>query len=109
MSTSGQPAPFPPVRRLPTAFLSLAPKTSDSYPRAQAPTKAPEPLTADNLAEVEKKVEPVVTLDATKRRTSSLSSDGSKVGGFRFLTLGPVHYGQHQDETKGDFSEVAVE
>ncbi|KAK5663537.1 hypothetical protein OQA88_3968 [Cercophora sp. LCS_1] len=111
MSTSGQPAPFPPVRRLPTAFLSLAPNTSDSYPRAQAKTKAAEPLTADNLAAVEKKIEPVTVgqpaLDATKRRTSSLSSDGSK-SNFRFLKLGPVHYGEHQDESKGDFFEVAV-
>lgn len=87
--------------RRPSNFLSLAPNTSDSYPRAQKTKEAEQPLTAETLAEVTKK-------DETKRRTSSLSSDGSK-NGFRFLKLGPVHYGEHQDESKGDFFEVAVE
>lgn len=87
-------------------FLSLAPSTSNSYPRAQKVKQAdPEqPLTAEALAEV-----PKATMTETKRRTSSLSSDGSK-SAFRFLKLGPVHFGEHhQDDSKGDFFEVAVE
>jgi hypothetical protein len=82
--------------------LSLAPNTSDSFPKQKTkqPEASTEPLTTEALAEVSK-------VDA-KRRTSSLSSDGSK-SGFRFLKLGPVHYGEHQDESKGDYSEVAVE
>ncbi|KAK1755284.1 hypothetical protein QBC47DRAFT_361302 [Echria macrotheca] len=103
MSTSSQS--FPPRRRL-SNFLSLAPNQSDSFPKQK--TKQPEvateattePLTTEALADISK-------VDA-KRRTSSLSSDGSK-SGFRFLKLGPVHYGEHQDESKGDYSEVAVE
>ncbi|KAK1636027.1 hypothetical protein BDP81DRAFT_461393 [Colletotrichum phormii] len=71
-----------------SVFLSLAPTTSSSYPfRKQQQTAAePAPL---------------------KRRTSSMSSDGSKEGGaatgLRFLKLGPVHYGEHPDEHKSDW------
>ncbi|KAK0731397.1 hypothetical protein B0H67DRAFT_597294 [Lasiosphaeris hirsuta] len=94
--------------RRPSNFLSLAPSMSDSYPRQKPAIVAEKltPLTADALAEIPKKEG--ASMEVTKRRTSSLSSDGSKVA-FRFLRLGPVHYGEHQDETKGDFFEVAVE
>lgn len=70
-------------------FLSLAPTTSESYPSAST--------TAQNTTPKRPAV----------RRTSSQSSAGS-AGGLRFLTLGPVHYGEHPDQ-KGDFHEVAVE
>ncbi|KAI5925029.1 hypothetical protein F4810DRAFT_708834 [Camillea tinctor] len=66
----------------PTTFLSLAPTTSSSYPTTQDVTPA-----------------------NTSRRSSSLSS----VGSLRFLKLGPVHWGEHPGEHKGDFHEVAVE
>jgi hypothetical protein len=83
--------------RRPSNFLSLSPSTSD----ARAPVQEKQPLTADALAEVPKKDE--LAIEAAKRRTSSLSSDGSK-SGFRFLRLG------HQDgDKKSDFFEVAVE
>ncbi|KAK4229702.1 hypothetical protein QBC38DRAFT_83754 [Podospora fimiseda] len=87
--------------RRPSTFLSLAPSTSDSYPRKPQT----QPLTAEALAEINS-----VTAAAQKqRRASSLSSDASK-GQFRFLKLGPVHFGEHIDENdKGDFHEVAVE
>ncbi|WYZ44226.1 hypothetical protein EsH8_VII_000662 [Colletotrichum jinshuiense] len=71
-----------------SVFLSLAPTTSSSYPfRAQQQAAAvtePAPL---------------------KRRTSSVSSAGSKgaATGLRFLKLGPVHYGEHPDEHKEDW------
>ncbi|KAK4193389.1 hypothetical protein QBC35DRAFT_104624 [Podospora australis] len=97
---SEQAQEFRPAERRPSTFLSLAPKTSDSYPRAQQAktVAAAAPLTAEALAEVP---------DAnSKRRASSLSSDASK---FRFLKLGPVHWGEHRDEDKTDFHEVAVE
>ncbi len=96
--------PLQAAQRRPSTFLSLAPKTSDSYPRAQRATKQPEPLTAEALAEAAKEGE--ASAEAMKRRTSSLSSDGSKL---RFLKLGPVHWGEHQDDHKEDFHEVAVE
>jgi hypothetical protein len=92
------------ARRLPSTFLSLAPNTSDSYPRAQ---RVKQPLTAEALAEATKQAAGASESDdITKRRASSLSSDASK---FRFLKLGPVHWGEHQDENQADFHEVAVE
>lgn len=95
---------FPPqvTERRPSNFLSLAPKTSDSYPRTQRAKQ--QPLTAEALADAAK--ENSASAEAMKRRTSSLSSDGSKL---RFLKLGPVHWGEHQDDHKEDFHEVAVE
>ncbi|KAK4242666.1 hypothetical protein C8A03DRAFT_29094 [Achaetomium macrosporum] len=89
------------ARRLPSTFLSLAPKTSDSYPRAQ---RVKQPLTAEALAEATK--QDGASDETTKRRASSLSSDVSK---FRFLKLGPVHWGEHQDDNQADYHEVAVE
>ncbi|TGJ85933.1 hypothetical protein E0Z10_g2798 [Xylaria hypoxylon] len=73
------------VQPRPTTFLSLAPETSASYPTAQDIKPAANP-----------------------RRSSSVSS-ASSVGGLRVLKLGPVHYGEHPDEHKEDFYEVAVE
>jgi hypothetical protein len=89
------------TQRRPSTFLSLAPKTSDSYPRTQ---RTKQPLTAEALAEVTKQED--ANADATKRRASSLSSDASKL---RFLKLGPVHWGEHQDNNQADFHDVAVE
>jgi hypothetical protein len=66
-------------------FLSLAPATSSSYPRLQASSAAG-----------------VVPQAAAKpRRSSSLSS------GYKVLKLGPVHWGEHQDEHKDDFYELS--
>ena len=88
-------AQYPPAaaRRLPTSFLSLSPATNKPLQQ--------QPLTADALAALPKKED--AALVETKRRTSSLSSDGSK-SGFRFLRLGH----NHQDDKKGDFFEVEV-
>ncbi|AEO53348.1 hypothetical protein MYCTH_2313333 [Thermothelomyces thermophilus ATCC 42464] len=88
--------------RRPSTFLSLAPSTSDSYPRAQRPRQ---PLTPEALAAVTKQ-DGAASGEAMKRRSSSLSSDASK---FRFLKIGPVHWGEHQDDHKGDYYELAVE
>ncbi|KAK0666141.1 hypothetical protein QBC41DRAFT_156019 [Cercophora samala] len=92
--------------RRPSTFLSLAPSTSESYPRNQQTRQEPSaaPLTAEALAAIPA-VQPQKQ-DEQKRRASSLSSDASK---FRFLKLGPVHWGEHQDGVKEDFYEVAVE
>jgi hypothetical protein len=78
-------------------FLSLAPATSESYP--QQPPKST-PLTAAALDEGTKQAESNV-----KRRASSLSSDGAK---SRVLKLGPVHWGEHPGDHKGDWHENAV-
>jgi len=79
------------IRRLehrPMVFLSLAPATSEAFPTSQSYQPAPEQ-------------------SAASRRTSSQGSESAK--GLRFLKLGPVHYGEHRDEHKGDFHDVAVE
>ncbi|KAI1844591.1 hypothetical protein JX265_001577 [Neoarthrinium moseri] len=72
--------------RSPMVFLSLAPTTSECFPTSQnyQPAKRPE-----------------------ARRSSSLSSNDSAK--LRFLKLGPVHYGEHRDEHKADYHEVAIE
>ncbi|KAM7187941.1 hypothetical protein V8F20_010752 [Naviculisporaceae sp. PSN 640] len=95
--------------RRPSTFLSLAPNTSDSYPRTQKPKEtSAAPLTADALKEQQQE-QAAVGLPPKQHRTSSLSSDGSKTR-LRFLKLGPVHWGEHQDaEHQGDWHEVAVE
>jgi hypothetical protein len=89
------------VERRPSTFLSLAPNVSDSYPRTQ---RAKQPLTVEALAQAT--TQDGASADAAKRRSSSLSSDASK---FRFLKLGPVHWGEHMDDHQEDFREVAVE
>lgn len=75
------------IRRMeqrPMVFLTLAPTTSESYPTSQSTqTVAPTGIA---------------------RRSSSQSGDK-----LRFLKLGPVHWGEHPDEHKEDFHEVAVE
>ncbi|KAK1470549.1 hypothetical protein CCUS01_06314 [Colletotrichum cuscutae] len=73
-----------------SVFLSLAPTTSSSYPFRQQQQAAAAAVTATTT-------EPA----PLKRRTSSMSSDGSN--GLRFLKLGPVHYGEHPDEHKSDW------
>jgi hypothetical protein len=82
------------AERRPT-FLSLAPATSASYPQQPAAK-----LTPTTLAQVPE------TPELKQRRTSSMSSDGNKSTGFRFLKLGPVHWGEHQDENKADWHAV---
>ncbi|KAK8009035.1 hypothetical protein PG991_011586 [Apiospora marii] len=59
----------------------LAPTTSESYPASQQamPERVP-----------------------GSRRTSSIGSEKS----LRYLKLGPVHWGEHQDENKEDFHHV---
>ncbi|KAF4783946.1 hypothetical protein HER10_EVM0002101 [Colletotrichum scovillei] len=70
-----------------SVFLSLAPTTSSSYPFRQQQQAAATTTTTEPAP--------------LKRRTSSMSSDGSN--GLRFLKLGPVHYGEHPDEHKSDW------
>jgi hypothetical protein len=91
------------TQRRPSTFLSLAPSTSESYPRTP---RVKQPLTAEALTEATKQ-QASSEEELAKRRTSSLSSDASK---FRFLKLGPVHWGEHQGEGENntDFHEVAV-
>lgn len=72
-----------------------------------APSVSKQPLTAEALAAVAVAVPKAdeanaVALAETKRRTSSLSSEGSKTG-LRFLKLN-----NHHHDTNGDFAEEAV-
>ena len=81
-----QAQPFIPeaAENTPHTFLSLAPHTSNSFPKQPAPSK---------------------------RRTSSQSSGGGGSGAarLRVLKLGPVHYGEHAGDHKADWHEVAIE
>lgn len=87
-------------------FLTLAPATSASFPQAKkAAPRTGTPLTAGALSTVTGQL-------SAKERTSSMSSDGSsskRAASLRFLKLGPVHFGEHADGERADFSEVAVE
>ncbi|KAF4510257.1 hypothetical protein G6O67_002160 [Ophiocordyceps sinensis] len=68
--------------RRPSGFLVLAPATSSSYP--QMPVSRPAAASG---------------AEPSSRRSSSASITGPRV-----LKLGPVHWGEHLDEHKGDFS-----
>ncbi|PNY25732.1 Uncharacterized protein TCAP_04331 [Tolypocladium capitatum] len=87
-------APAQDPERRPSAFLSLAPATSSSYP--QAPASRAAQAAGNNGAPVP---------DGPPSRRSSSGSNGS---GNRVLKLGPVHWGEHLDDHKEDFHEAAV-
>lgn len=103
------------LERRPSAFLSLAPTTSASYPTSpRTPAQVQEPIaqlqqksqTESSPTEEAKKLEVPSAEDVTEllkiRRSSSSGSDGSSKRGF--LRLGPVHFG----EGDGDWSEDAL-
>jgi len=92
------------AERRPVAFLPLAPTTSDSYPRQRSQSQMIKPLQL--TAEPPASAEIEVPVAIRTRRSSSLSSDGNgpKSPRFRFLKLGPVHWGEQSDEV----DEVAV-
>ncbi|KAK1767083.1 hypothetical protein QBC33DRAFT_76721 [Phialemonium atrogriseum] len=121
---SEQAQAFPPeaAERQLSAFLPLAPTTSASYPsqtakpqqqqQQQQQLELPPPVTPAVLP-----AEAVVvdaSADQVKRRASSVGSSSSDGGGkspvgFRFLRLGPVHWGEHPGDNKSDWHEAAVE
>ncbi|PQE20747.1 hypothetical protein CJF30_00002055 [Rutstroemia sp. NJR-2017a BBW] len=99
----------------PHSFLTLAPKTSASYPAAPMPqsetlNQQVESPTAADTKEVSElsELDREMLLKAT--RSESMSSDASSVGAQktsgRFLKLGPVHGGEN--DGKGDWSEQVV-
>ncbi|KAH7052319.1 hypothetical protein B0J12DRAFT_70277 [Macrophomina phaseolina] len=98
--------------RRPSAFLILAPTASANYPtspQALSPTASPakEPISpADELASPVAKptenVAPEIEATPKARRSSSVSSSAS--GQFKFLKLGPVHFGKGDSAT--DFAET---
>lgn len=70
----------------PFTFLSLAPTTSNSYPRAR-------------------------TASSRSSSTSSGSDSGSGSArdipaGMKYLKLGPVHNGEHLGEDRGDWHQL---
>ncbi|KAK2593213.1 hypothetical protein QQS21_009100 [Conoideocrella luteorostrata] len=73
-------------------FLPLAPATSASYPQAPASRAATN-------------VDGQSTTAAQPSRRRSSSSSSSTTSGHRILKLGPVHWGEHQDDHKEDFHE----
>jgi len=90
-----------------SGFLSLAPATSASYPQApkRAAAASGTPLTTGALSALPAQL-------TVKERTSSMSSDGSSTkpaSVVRFLKLGPVHYGEHADGGRVDWSDVVIE
>ncbi|RDA89055.1 hypothetical protein CP532_2264 [Ophiocordyceps camponoti-leonardi (nom. inval.)] len=90
--------------RLPAGFLTLAPTTSSSYPRVQtshsaSSSSAPSPTSESS---------PPHHSASSSRRCSSSSSGTTTTtttttGSYRFLKLGPVHWGEHLGDDKGDF------
>ncbi|KAJ4297020.1 hypothetical protein N0V88_003936 [Collariella sp. IMI 366227] len=95
----------PAAERRPSTFLSLAPSTSESYPRIQR-QRQPLPVNWHPCPTCGSNWTGNQAAQQKKRRSSSASSEA---GGFRFLKLGPVHWGEHQEEHQDDFHEVAVE
>lgn len=102
-----------------SGFLTLAPVVSESYPRCRqqsvshltrplplTPGPHPEPEISPSLGSVSV-ASSVMSMPKT-RRSSSMSSDGStgSKSRFRFLKLGPVHWGEHQGEHKEDWHEL---
>ncbi|KAI1465397.1 uncharacterized protein F4812DRAFT_461708 [Daldinia caldariorum] len=67
----------------PQMFLSLVPTTSASYPTAES-------------------IKPATH---TRRSSSQSSASSTSTNSLRFLKLGPVHYGEQQE----DYHEVAVD
>lgn len=108
---AGQAKNFAPANDAqPSFFLSLAPATSSSYPQRKA--SVPEGDAAATAVTVPAPVESAAAaVDAKQRRSSSLSSTGSNSAstGLRILKLGPVHWGEHLDESKHDWHEVVIE
>jgi hypothetical protein len=95
--------------RPPRAFLSLAPTVSTSYPKTQKPKPSAKSSIVSTDAPTEASPDLAGELDASKRRTSSLGSDGNSPTIRRFLKLGPTHFGQHQGDHQEDYHDVAVE
>jgi hypothetical protein len=110
--------------RRPSGFLTLAPATSASYPQAprsryQSVTHLTRPLPLTHGAMPEEDVaiatprsmsSSLASIQEPKsRRSSSMSSDGSSRARLRFLKLGPVHWGEHQGDHKGDWHELDEE
>ncbi|EOD48042.1 uncharacterized protein LTHEOB_9803 [Neofusicoccum parvum] len=98
--------------RRPSAFLVLAPTASSNYPASPTsltPTSpsvsgAKEPVspTQELASPVTKPVENEMEVTAKQRRSSSVSSNTSAQ--FKFLKLGPVHFGKGDGAT--DFAEM---
>ncbi|EFW99463.1 hypothetical protein CMQ_7831 [Grosmannia clavigera kw1407] len=113
--------------RQPSFFLSLAPATSASYPRPKKAVVAPVGAAVAAAVSEKKELSDSTTVVAAamtsveeavpektsvkQRRSSSLSSSDSIKSGpvFRFLKLGPVHWGEHLDDHQQDWNEVAIE
>ncbi|PQE28016.1 hypothetical protein CJF32_00005774 [Rutstroemia sp. NJR-2017a WRK4] len=116
LAMAGQENFVPAAEELrPHSFLTLAPKTSASYPAAPMPqsetlNQQVESPTAADTKEVSElsELDREMLLKAT--RSESMSSDASSVGAQktsgRFLKLGPVHGGEN--DGKGDWSEQVV-
>lgn len=79
-------------RNPPPYFLSLAPATSASYPRAPA----------SRVHERAENIPASIDMAAPMPRRSSASSVSS-TNGYRVLKLGPVHWGEHLGDHKDDF------
>ena len=77
-----------------TGFLALAPATSGTNSPAVPTLEVAKPA-VDGSASI-------------ARRSSSVSTTNSNAPALRFLKLGPVHFGEHQDaDDKEDWSAVA--
>lgn len=96
--------------RRPSAFLVLAPTASANYPtspQALSPATSKEPVSpAEGLASPVVKptenVAPEIEATPKEHRSDSVSSNASAQ--FKFLKLGPVHFGKGDGAT--DYAET---
>ncbi|KAK7430219.1 hypothetical protein QQZ08_003194 [Neonectria magnoliae] len=85
----------------PSAFLSLAPATSASYPKKQ--------VRSHNRAQnIPSGSEAVEELPRRSSSASSISTSSNSNNSYRVLKLGPVHWGEHPDEHKEDFHDIIL-
>lgn len=85
----------------PSAFLSLAPATSASYPKQQVRSHS----RAQNIPSGSEAVE---ELPRRSSSASSISTSSNSNSTYRVLKLGPVHWGEHPDEHKEDFHDIIL-
>ncbi|KAK0644925.1 hypothetical protein DIS24_g8414 [Lasiodiplodia hormozganensis] len=93
--------------RRPSNFLVLAPTASANYPaspQALTPTTSASKEPVSPTEDLDSPVVKPTEIDATpkERRSDSVSSNGS--ARFKFLKLGPVHFGKGDGQT--DFAEA---
>lgn len=90
-----------PARAPPSSFLTLAPSTSSSYPRRHASVDS---NASDESVSAARPAAPAARPTAAAAAAPRHNSIAAMRGQPRMLKLGPVHWGEHLGENKGDFA-----